>query len=196
MARLGGRNAPFAWVVGILCAAIVAGLAFLAIPMVPVVTDWAVQTLSGSKPSSERAGDDDGPVECRDLYVAPLWASLTWASGSELTRPAEVTATSAAALLEAAQPTVRFTCAWSSDAGTVSTTVAEVDQDAAAVAVAGMPALGFTCAEVGTRTRCARAEGEVVETVETGGGLLVASVETAWHPTQYAARVADRVWRR
>lgn len=198
MARVGGRNAVFAWIVGILCAATVLGLAYLAIPMVPVVRDWAVQTLAGPRPAPERTADaDDGPVECRDLYVDPLWASLVWTPESVLTPSAEAPAsTTAAALLQATQPSVRFTCDWSSANGKISTTLADVGTDAGAAAAATLPGIGFTCTEVKARARCIRTEGDVVETVEIGTGLLLASVESAWHPEQYAPRVADRVWRR
>ncbi|MFT4137108.1 hypothetical protein [Microbacterium sp.] len=195
MARVGGRNTALAWLAGIGCVAVVAGLAFLALPMVPVVRDWAVQTVAGPTPAPARTARAGGPIECRDLYVDPLWADLVWTPRATLSPSADLPAgTPATPLLEAAQPAVRFTCVWSSKAGSISTTLAEVGTDAATALVTALPGAGFTCTEVSARSRCARTDADVVETVEVGEGLLLASVETAWHPERYAERVSRRVW--
>lgn len=197
MARVGGRNAVFAWIVGILCAATVGGLAYLAIPMVPVVRDWAVQTLARPAPAPQRSAPADAPpIECRDLYADPLWASLVWAPQAMLAPAMDATTTTAAVPIEQAQPTVRFTCRWSSTMGTISTTLADVAPDAGATLAAALPGIGYRCTDTAARTRCVRVEGDVVETVVIGEDLLLSSVETAWHPERYAARVADHVWGR
>lgn len=40
MARIGGRSTPVAWLVGALCVGVIAGLGYLAIPMLPAVGDY------------------------------------------------------------------------------------------------------------------------------------------------------------
>lgn len=40
-ARVGGRNLAMSWVVGILCSAVVVALIWFAIPMVPVLAEFA-----------------------------------------------------------------------------------------------------------------------------------------------------------
>ena len=64
MARIGGRNTAIAWLAGVLCAGVVAGLFYLAAPMGPVMLKYftdvlglrravsATRSLSGMPPSS------------------------------------------------------------------------------------------------------------------------------------------------
>jgi len=40
MARIGGRSTAHAWIGGLLCLAVVAGLCFLAMPMLPVLDQY------------------------------------------------------------------------------------------------------------------------------------------------------------
>ena len=40
MARIGGRNTGIAWFAGIVCAAVIAGLVYLAAPMGPVMVNY------------------------------------------------------------------------------------------------------------------------------------------------------------
>ena len=40
MAKVGGRNAAFAWIVGLVCLGIVGVLAFLALPLIPATVAW------------------------------------------------------------------------------------------------------------------------------------------------------------
>jgi len=40
VAQIGGRSRVAAWIVGVLCAAVVVGLIVISVPMVPVVGDW------------------------------------------------------------------------------------------------------------------------------------------------------------
>ena len=52
-----------AWTVGLACAAVVAGLAYLALPLLPATVDWMAQ--SGGRPDGVDAApaDDLGPTE-------------------------------------------------------------------------------------------------------------------------------------
>ncbi len=200
MARIGGRNAVFAWVVGIVCAATVAGLAFLAMPMIPASFGWVMGTLT-SPVSEPVAADEDeavpgAPAECRHLYGDALWTSLVRARESALTPSTDPPATTATALVDALQPAVRFTCAWSSAEGAISTTLADVPVDAGAIAEAALPSRGFACADHDDRVRCTRTEGDLVETIETGGGVWLSTTQEGWRPSDYASRVAERVWSR
>ncbi|MBN9157207.1 MULTISPECIES: hypothetical protein [unclassified Microbacterium] len=40
MARIGGRSTPLAWLAGVVCAGVVAGLMYLAAPMGPVMLKY------------------------------------------------------------------------------------------------------------------------------------------------------------
>jgi len=198
MARIGGRNAVFAWIVGIVCAATIAGLAFLAVPLLPASFTWLTGTLA-SPVSEPVAADEDevtagAPAECRGLYADALWAGLVWTPESDLRASTDPPLTTATGLVDALQPAVRFTCAWTSAEGTISTTLADVPVDAGAIAEAALPSSGFSCADHEDRVRCTRAEGEVVETIEAGGGVWLSTLQDGWQPSNYASRVAGRVW--
>ena len=75
MARVGGRNAAFAWVVGLGCLAILGLLAALAVPMIPASVAWfggAVENAQGTAPTSApvaAAGDDEPTANNRALAV-------------------------------------------------------------------------------------------------------------------------------
>lgn len=199
MARVGGRNTSLAWVVGLTCAAVVAALAWIAAPLLPGTVQFVGDQLN--PPTSDpAAGDAEDAVsgevsECRDLYADALWTSLVWTPDSVLTPSTDAPESTASGLLDALSPKVRFTCAWTSADGAISTTVADVPADAGAIAGTALPALGFTCEDVDARIRCVR-EGEdgTRETIEAGGGTWLSSVQDGWHPSGYAQRVADRVW--
>ncbi|GAA4485594.1 hypothetical protein [Microbacterium panaciterrae] len=45
MARIGGRNSGIAWLAGVLCAGVVAGLLYLAAPMAPVMVKYFADVL-------------------------------------------------------------------------------------------------------------------------------------------------------
>lgn len=195
MARVEGRNAVFAWIVGLMCAAVVAGLAYLALPLLPVAADWVAQQNAPAE-DAETVDDLDPfePAECRHLYVDALWSSLTWTPGSVLTPSREAPTTTATSVAEALQPEVRMTCDWVSDSGEIHTTVATVATDAGAIATAALPGLGFTCSENAARVRCVREDGDLIETIETGHGLWLSTSQTGWYPADYTRRVADRVF--
>ncbi|MFT3798125.1 hypothetical protein [Microbacterium sp.] len=199
MARIGGRNAAFAWIVGVCCAAIVGVLALLAAPMIPASVAWVSSAMNETAtPEAVATGDGAGaagpPTECDQLYDEALWASLRFASGSVLTPSTAAPVTTAESLVAALQPQVTLTCSWHSDKGIVSTTLATVPTDAGAIAAAALPGVGFACTTEGERTRCTRTDGDLVETIEAGGGVWLSTTETGWHPEDYANRTADRVW--
>ncbi|MGV9194669.1 hypothetical protein ACQ143_10045 [Microbacterium sp. MC2] len=195
MARVAGRNAVFAWIVGLLCAGVVAGLAYLALPLLPATVDWVAQQ-NAPDDDAETVDDLDPfePAECRHLYVDALWSSLTWTPGSVLMPSRDAPTTTATSVTDALQPDVRMTCDWISDSGEIHTTVAAVATDAGAIATAALPGLGFECAEHHARVRCVREDGDLVETIETGGGLWLSTSQTGWYPADYTRRVADRVF--
>lgn len=208
MARLGGRNAVFAWFVGIVCAAVVVALAVVALPMFPAASGWFTAAyaevqrfvdpdavpVAQPEPSVSPLDEGGSLDECRDLYDDAMWASLTWTTGSEMTASAEAPVTSAAALVQALQPEVAMTCVWTSDEGSVSTTVAAVPTDAGAIAAAALPTVGFACDVHDDRMLCTRTDGQLLETIEAGSGLWVSTSQDAWHPSAYASRVAASVW--
>ncbi|PZU46579.1 MAG: hypothetical protein DI566_07005 [Microbacterium sp.] len=200
MARIGGRNAFIAWVVGIGCAATVAVLAVLALPLVPASLAWVGESVNRPAETSEpvAAGDAQAaggvPTECPGLYDEALWATMRFARGSVMSPSKDAPVTTATALVTALQPQVTLTCFWKADAGTVSTTLATVPTDAGAIAAAALPAAGFACEAQGERTRCTRTDGDLIETIEAGDGLWLSTSQQGWHPAEYVGRTADRVW--
>jgi len=205
MARVGGRNAFFAWVVGIGCLATVGVLAYLAIPMIPASVAWVGDSVGGSAggaggPTSDPVAAGDGqadggvPTECAGLYDDALWATLRFTKGAVMTPSKDAPTTTATALVTALQPQVALTCSWHADAGTVSTTLATVPTDAGAIAAAALPAAGFGCETRAERMTCTRTDGDLTETIEAGGGLWLSTSESAWHPAEYVRRTGDRIW--
>ena len=203
MARVGGRNAAFAWVVGVGCLAILGVLAALALPLIPASMTWFGTTVDTAQGTSQTAptsapvaaGEEGAlPTECPALYDEALWATMRFTRGAVLTPSKDAPVTTATALVSALSPDVQLTCFWHADAGTVSTTIATVPPDAGAIAAAALPGSGFTCESVDERTRCTRTDGELTETIEAGGGLWLSTSESAWHPAGYVSRTGDRIW--
>lgn len=203
MARVGGRNAAFAWVVGVGCLAILGVLAALALPLIPASMAWFGTTVDTAQGTSQTAptsapvaaGEEGAlPTECPALYDEALWATMRFTRGAVLTPSKDAPVTTATALVSALSPDVQLTCFWHADAGTVSTTLATVPPDAGAIAAAALPGSGFTCESVDERTRCARTDGDLTETIEAGGGLWLSTSESAWHPAGYVSRTGDRIW--
>ncbi len=201
MARVGGRNAFIAWVVGIGCLATLGVLAYLAVPMLPASLAWLGSAGQGPAATSDAvaaAGDEavDGPpTECADLYGEPMWAAMRFTRGAVMTPSSDAPVTTATTLVTAVQPQVTMTCSWHADAGTVSTTLATVPTDAGAIAAAALPAAGFACTTQNDRTTCTRSDGDLTETIAAGGGLWLSTSESGWHPEGYAADTAANVWR-
>lgn len=203
MARVGGRNAAFAWVVGVGCLAILGVLAALALPLIPASMTWFGTTVDTAQGTSQTAptsapvaaGEEGAlPTECPALYDEALWATMRFTRGAVLTPSKDAPVTTATALVSALSPEVQLTCFWHADAGTVSTTLATVPPDAGAIAAAALPGSGFTCESVDERTRCTRTDGDLTETIEAGGGLWLSTSESAWHPAGYVSRTGDRIW--
>ena len=197
MARVGGRNAAFAWVVGL------GVLAALALPLIPASMTWFGTTVDTAQGTSQTAptsapvaaGEEGAlPTECPALYDEALWATMRFTRGAVLTPSKDAPVTTATALVSALSPDVQLTCFWHADAGTVSTTLATVPPDAGAIAAAALPGSGFTCESVDERTRCTRTDGDLTETIEAGGGLWLSTSESAWHPAGYVSRTGDRIW--
>lgn len=202
MARIGGRNAFFAWVVGLGCLATVGVLAVLAVPMIPASVAWVAGSVDDGAegPTSDpvAAGDDQAsgglPTECAGMYDEALWATMRFEKGAVLTPSKEAPQTTATALTTALRPQVSLTCSWHAQSGTVSTTLATVPTDAGAIAAAALPAAGFGCEARGERTVCTRTDGELTETIEAGGGLWLSTSENGWHPAEYVRRTGARIW--
>ncbi|MDJ1114382.1 hypothetical protein [Microbacterium dauci] len=206
MASVGGRNTVFAWFVGVVCAAVVIAMIVVALPLFPATSGWFAGAFTevqrffdpdAAPPAPEPSETPVDPAafdECRDLYDDALWASMRWTSGAELVASTDAPQSSATALVDALLPEVSMTCTWTADVGSVSTTVASVPTDAGAIAASALPTVGFACDVRDSRTLCTRTDGDLVETIETGGGLWVSTSEDAWHPSGHARRVAEAAW--
>lgn len=197
MARVGGRNTFFAWLVGALCAAVIGALLWIAAPMVPQAAVFLGDYFAAPT-SLPVAGDDevDGPPsECRDLYDDDLWRALVRTDDALLTPSTDPPATvTASGLVDALSPRVQLTCTWTSGEGTVSTTLATVPTDAGAIAQSALPALGFECGDVAERIRCSLEVDTRTETIDMAGAVWLSTVQDGWHPESYADAVAKRVW--
>lgn len=203
MARTGGRNSWIAVPAGILCAAVVASLVWLALPMVPVAAAWVGDTLrSATAPRPEatpaqtpaQTAAAGGAIDCRTLYADDLWNELTWREGSLLDQSMAAPATAATAFADAAAPDVLVTCTWRFDSGGIVTTLSKVDADAATIAEAALAGDGFSCRTADGATVCDRTRGAVLEEHTLRDGLWLVSVETAWHPDDYGRRLDHTVW--
>ncbi|MCK6079125.1 hypothetical protein KZX37_00660 [Microbacterium sp. EYE_5] len=207
MARVGGRNSAFAWIVGVVSAAVVVALLVFAVPMFPAATGWITDAVGqaqraidpdaaapvASEPSPSN-GAITGSQYCRELYDAALWAELDRAPGAERSATSDAPASTATELVAALEPAVTMTCLWTSELGEVSTTVATVPTDAGAIAAAALPRDGFECESGPGRTRCERTDGDLLETIEARGDTWVSTSQHAWHPTRYADEVAGAVF--
>lgn len=204
MSRIGGRNAWIAWPAALLCAAVVAALAWLALPMLPVSIAWMGDTLRASTtppvtvaPAATVAtlATQPGDIDCRALYPDSLWAELTWTPNVLLAQGGSPPATAVTALTDALAPTVRITCTWRADGGrTITSTLAVVAGDAGGIADVALRSEGFACTTDAEAVTCARSSGSVVEEHTIRGGLWLSSVGSAWHPEDYGARLAAHVW--
>jgi hypothetical protein len=204
LARTGGRNSWIAWPAGLLCAAVVAVLAWLAQPMLPVSVAWVGDMLRATtspplaSPVTESVATRavaPGDIDCRALYPDSLWAELTWTPNVLLSQGYSAPATAATSLTEALAPSVRITCRWRADEGrTIASTLAGVAADAGPVAEASLRSQGFDCATDAEALVCTRTSGDVLEEHVFRDRLWLSSVETAWHPDAFGARLAAHVW--
>jgi hypothetical protein len=197
MARVGGRNTSFAWVIGVLCAAVIGAMVWIAAPMVPQAAVFLGDYFAAPT-SAPVAGDDEQqgpPGECRDLYDDELWQSLVRADDALLTPSTDAPLTVAAGgLVDALTPHVQLTCTWTSAEGTLSTTLATVPTDAGSIARSALPALGFECGAVAERIRCVLDGDGRGETIDMAGDVWLSTVQDGWHPSGYVDAVAARVW--
>lgn len=53
MARVGGRNRVMSWIAGVFCAAVIAALLWLALPMGPMLIGYVGDTLRVVAPGAE-----------------------------------------------------------------------------------------------------------------------------------------------
>lgn len=204
MARVGGRNAWIAVPIGLICAAIVALLAWLALPMGPVLVQWSGDMLrNATTPApvetpgiipAERAAEP-GDFDCRELYPDPLWSELTWYGAAVLSQSRSAPATDVPELVDALQPDVRVSCGWRlDDDRQIVTTLAVVGADATLVADPALRGQGFSCETNESAVRCQRERERVVESVTVRDGLWLSSVESGWHPESYTDRLSRYVW--
>lgn len=202
MARIGGRNSWIAVPAGIVCAAVLAMLVWLSLPMIPVTIAWVGDTLRSAtapKPAvtpehtPAQAAANGAAIDCRTLYADDLWNELMWRPGSLLSQSASPPATAAQAFADAAAPQVLVTCTWRFERGDIATTLARIDADATAIAEAALAGDGYSC-RAGERLVCTRERGPVLEEHTLGEGLWLVSVESRWHPEDYGARLDRTVW--
>jgi len=203
MARIGGRNSLIAVPAGVVCAAVVASLVWLSLPMVPVAVGWVGDTLrnatavrpdAAAELTPARTALDGGAVDCRTLYSDDLWNELTWRPGSLLNQSLAAPATTATAFADAAAPQVVVTCTWRFDSGGIVTTLARVDADASSIAEPALTGDGFSCRADAAATVCDRTRDGVREEHTLRDGLWLVSVETTWHPEDFGARLDHTVW--
>ena len=202
MARIGGRNLWIAIPAGLLCAGVVGTLAYLAVPMVPHAVSWvgdmAYNATHLPPPAVEEGtAQSFATVEgsdCRALYPDDLWSELVWTPKVLLSQTAAAPAGVDQALMDAVRPDVRVTCTWTTGGGrSISTTLSAVGADTATTAKASLTAAGYRCDEA-AGLRCTRTDGSVMTESMLRDGLWITTVETAWHPADYSARVATHVW--
>ncbi|MHC2999818.1 hypothetical protein [Microbacterium sp. HJ5] len=205
MARVGGRNTWIAVPAGLACAAIVGGLVWLSLPMVPVTVAWAGEMLRNATAPPPPTSLADTPamriaagegLDCRQIYSDALWNEMTWTGRTILDQGADTPPSAVMSLTEVLAPDVRLTCAWTDDDGdTVVSTVALVDADAAVLAEAALRGQAFACATDEDGLRCTGSpSGGSTETHVLRGGLWLVTAETGWHPEEYAPRLEREVF--
>lgn len=204
MARADGRNPWIAVPAGLICAAIVAALVWLSLPMVPVTVAWAGEMLRNATSTQPppAVGDTaaghalagDG-VDCRSLYSASLWNEMTWQGRTILDQAFDAPPTEVPSLAEVLAPQVTVSCTWTDREGSVvSTSLAVVQADSAGLGEAALRGQGFACTAGDGIVRCARTQADVVETHVLRDGLWLASIERSWHPDEYGARLERSVF--
>ena len=211
MARANGRNLWIAWPIGVICAAVVAALLYVAQPMIPVVAGWtagmfhAATHLPPQAPARETVaagiaavGAEPGSIDCRSLYPDDLWAELTWTPDVLLSQTVAAPAGGSTSVADALAPTVLVTCSWRGPGATsIASTLGRVASEATGIADAALRAEGFSCTgdpASAAGVACSRADGAVIEEHVVRDGLWLATVQISWHPPRYGARLAANVW--
>ncbi len=205
MARLPGRDNRIAIPALVLSAAVVGALVWFAVPAVPLVLGWGQGALVGavtagapSAAAEEVLAEqvDVATADCRTYYPAGLWNELMWTPSVLLNQTTDRPVITAVDLVDALAPSPVRTCAWSNGTGgTIVTSFAQVQADAAAIADAALRGQGYTCTSVDHGVSCVLSNGDVSEYQRVQGGLWMSSVQSAWHPTDYDTQVADHVWK-
>jgi hypothetical protein len=215
VAKIGGRNTAFAWLVGVVALAVVAGLVWLAAPMVPLVFGWTGQVVDSAlnprpaaasaepsptptatvppPPEEHRTG---APTACGDLYPRALWDQLKAAKGTSLDESVEFPPSSVSGLPEALGAKVTIGCAWTDAEGTATVTLADVGPSAAATAQNILTVTGFTCTPLDDGIRCELPAGDqsAAETHVLRGGRWLAVVRTFPGPPFDLASAEASVW--
>lgn len=205
MARVPGRDNRIAIPALLVSVAVVGALVWFAVPAVPLVLGWGqaavVGAVTGGAPSvaptqvlAEQV--DVATDDCRTYYPSGLWNELMWTPSVLLNQTTDRPAITAAELGDALAPSQVRTCAWSNSVGgTIVTSFARVQADAAAIAEAALRGQGYACSTLENGVSCTLSHDDVSEFQRVQGTLWMSSVETAWHPTDYAAQVADFLWK-
>lgn len=201
MARIGGRNSFMAWVVGLGSAAVVAALVVLAVPAIPAGVQMVGDTLRSSTSAPIAQGEAPAPAPtsstplCQALYTDALWAQLTQRAGGVPVQDTSAPRVSATTLVASLSPEVSVSCTFTGiNAGSIVTTVAKVDADAARVARATLESAGYACSDFGDGVRCRLTTADSSEDQVIRDGTWLASVFTGWHPDRYTERVALQLW--
>ncbi|GAA1929520.1 hypothetical protein GCM10009775_21960 [Microbacterium aoyamense] len=202
MARIPGRNSWIAVPAGLICAGVVGALLWFSLPMMPVAAAWVGQTahraltepLVTMGEPAHGVADLEAVRDCRDLYPENVWAELQWRGEGLLAQTTDPPSTAATTVVEALAPTVRLTCAWSyPDGGSLVSTLADVDVDAAAVAQAGFEGAGFTCTSDSGILRCTLARDGGLEEHVLREGLWLYVFTKGWSPGDFASRMSGFV---
>ena len=217
VARIAGRSSWFAWFVGLVSAAVLGALVYLAAPLAPAVGDWTVRTVatgiqqlvsgSTSNAPADPLAQPDGPVSgpvmpanCDGLFTAKQHQQLASDSAVMSTGAGEVlVAVPGVAELLGAVPVVD--CRWVTPAGgSAQALVATVAEGAVATADELLRAVGFACTPLDGGVSCVRSTaataeaGGAVETHVIRGTVWVASVTTGWQPDGFTEAVDAAVW--
>jgi hypothetical protein len=198
MARVGGRSLWLAWPAGVLCAAVVGVLVWLAAPGVPGAIDFVGSTLRGATSAPQAGGaaapDDEPATDCRSLYPDRLWSALTWTPQVLLSQGRQPPA-SESGLEVPLSAEVRFTCGWRAEGDrSISTTVAEVVAASAPVARAALEAEGFACSGDDTAVHCVRVAAGATEIHDVRDTTWMSTVMSDWEIDDYAELTASRAF--
>ncbi|WOQ69330.1 hypothetical protein RYJ27_11605 [Microbacterium limosum] len=220
MARIGGRSLWLAWPIGLIAFAVVAGLAWLAYPMTPVVVAWAQGAVAGTlgpgpaptvsvPPESPAAGEESGgageaieveragpPGTCEELYPPSNWQQLTSSAGLALQEGATAPQTAVTDLADALGASVLVSCAWTDASGAATVTLSRVAPVAATTVAGVLGGAGFECQQVTDGVACAKPAGEDDRAEEhvVRGDLWLATVRTLPGPPVPQDAIESRIW--
>ena len=206
MARIGGRSTWIAVPAGMLCAAVVASLVWLALPMFPVAASWVGDTLrTASAPRPIPAAMPDTRRSCRRRPAARLPRALPRQPvvGAHVARRRAAVADRRPArdVRHLARPT-RWRRAPASRArgdsraggGIVTTLVGRRGRTPRPSPTPRCAGRDSRAPRPTPRCDCSASQGDVVEEHTVRGGLWLSSMETSWHPADYGARLEAKVW--